>query len=292
MAVNIQLIKELREATGAGMMDAKKALENSDSLDSAIDWLRKNGIAKAAKKSDRIAAEGIISIYKNQNKIGIMEVNSETDFVASNEKFIKSVDQIINKFVDSDISTQEELLNLKFDDNLTIGQQITELISKIGEKISIRRFLSFDLKDISVGFYLHSNFRIGTIVISNNPNEDEKLLKDIAIHIAAMNPKFASIDDVPEDYIEKEKIILTEQYREKFANKPENILKNIVESALQKHLNESILLEQDFVKNNDQKIKDLINKNSKIRFIRYEVGEGIEKQIVNFAEEVKSQLKK
>ncbi len=288
---NIQLIKQLREMTGAGMMDAKKALtETNDDVEKAVEWLRKNGIAKASKKAGRVAAEGIVAIFNDDKKIGIIEVNSETDFVASNDKFIEAVNKVLKASVEADIKTQEELLNLEVE-GVKVSDLITDLIATIGEKISIRRFLSFDLANVSAGSYTHSNKRIGTIVISNNKNEDPEVLRDVAMHIAAMNPKFASQEEISEDYIENERTILTEQYKEQFADKPANILNNIVEGALKKQLAETVLLEQNFVKDPSKKIKDLF-KGSQVRFIRYEVGEGIEKQEVDFAKEVMAQVNK
>ncbi len=286
---NIQLIKQLREMTGAGMMDAKKALtESNDDIEKAVEWLRKNGIAKASKKAGRVAAEGIVAIFNDDKRIGIIEVNSETDFVASNDKFINAVNKILEASVKANVKNQDELLNLEID-GVKVSDLVTELISTIGEKISIRRFLSFELENVSTGSYIHSNKRIATIVISNNKNEDPKVLKDVAMHIAAMSPKFASQEEISQSHIDSEREILMEQYKEQFADKPANILNNIVEGALKKQLAETVLLEQSFVKDPSKKVKDLF-KGTQVRFIRYEVGEGIEKEEVDFAKEVMAQV--
>ncbi len=286
---NIQLIKQLREMTGAGMMDAKKALtESNDDIEKAVEWLRKNGIAKASKKAGRVAAEGIVAIFNDDKRIGIIEVNSETDFVASNDKFINAVNKILEASVKANVKNQDELLNLEIN-GVKVSDLVTELISTIGEKISIRRFLSFELENVSAGSYIHSNKRIATIVISNNKNEDPEVLKDVAMHIAAMSPKFASQDEISQAHIDSEREILMEQYKEQFADKPANILNNIVEGALKKQLAETVLLEQSFVKDPSKKVKDLF-KGTQVRFIRYEVGEGIEKEEVDFAKEVMAQV--
>ncbi len=286
---DINLIKKLREMTGSGILDSKKALEASDNdLDKAVEWLRVNGIAKASKKASRVAAEGIVLSGQSDTKIALLEVNSETDFVASNDKFLNGVNKIIDNAIKADIKNQDELLNLKID-NETANDLITSLTATIGEKISLRRFVSFATEGVKAVSYVHSNKRIGTILISSNLNDDEKLLKDVAMHITALGPKFASLDDIDKDYIEKEREIITKEYSEKYANKPKQVLENIVKGALNKQLAEITLMEQVFVKDSSKKIKELFP-NSKLKFVRYEVGEGIEKEVVDFAKEVMSQV--
>lgn len=286
---DINLIKKLREITGSGILDSKKALEASDNdLDKAVEWLRVNGIAKASKKASRVAAEGIVISKQNDAKIALLEVNSETDFVASNDKFLNAVTKIMDSAIESDVKTQADLLNLKVGDQ-TANELITNLTATIGEKISLRRFVAFDTKDVKAVFYVHSNKRIGTILISSNLDDDETLLKDVAMHITALGPKFAYLDDIDKEYIEKEQEIITKEYSEKYADKPKQVLENIVKGALNKQLAEITLMEQTFVKDSSKKIKELFP-NSKLKFVRYEVGEGIEKEVVDFAKEVMSQV--
>ncbi len=286
---DINLIKKLREMTGSGILDSKKALEASDNdLDKAVEWLRVNGIAKASKKASRVAAEGIVAAKQTASKIALLEVNSETDFVASNDRFLEGVNKIMDSVMESEVKTQDDLLNLKVGSE-TVGEVITNLTATIGEKISLRRFVSYDTNGVKAVYYVHSNKRVGTIVISSNPNEDEQLLKDVAMHITALGPKFASLEDIDQDYIEKERDIITQEYSEKYADKPKQVLENIVKGALNKHLAEITLMEQQFVKDSSKKIKDLFP-NSKLKFVRYEVGEGIEKEVVDFAKEVMSQV--
>ncbi len=286
---DINLIKKLREMTGSGILDSKKALEASDNdLDKAVEWLRVNGIAKASKKASRVAAEGIVISKQNDAKIALLEVNSETDFVASNDKFLNAVTKIMDSAIESDVKTQADLLNLKVGDQ-TANELITNLTATIGEKISLRRFVAFDTKDVKAVFYVHSNKRIGTILISSNLDDDETLLKDVAMHITALGPKFAYLDDIDKEYIEKEQEIITKEYSEKYADKPKQVLENIVKGALNKQLAEITLMEQTFVKDSSKKIKELFP-NSKLKFVRYEVGEGIEKEVVDFAKEVMSQV--
>jgi elongation factor Ts len=286
---NLEKIKELRIITGAGMLDVKKALDESDgSIDDAIDYLRKNGIAKAAKKSDRIAAEGIVAARIVNDYAIIIELNSETDYVAKNEKFQELVDSVFNV-----IGNNDEEIHGKADDlvvgDSTLGNMINEGTATIGEKLELRRIDSFKITDKDVGVYTHSNNRVAALTIADGVGNDN--LRDISMQAAAMNPKFVSLEEIPEDMIAAERVILTAQYEESMAGKPANILENIITGALNKQLAEVTLLEQTFVKDPSKKVKDLLGGGSITAFALYTLGDGIEVQENNFAEEVMSQVK-
>ncbi len=282
--MSIENIKKLREMTGAGMLDVKKALDaTNQNIDEAVKWLRKNGISKAAKKSNRVATEGVVKIVNNKNKIVIAEVNSETDFVASNEKFISEIDIFMNSILKSKIENFDDLNNLKIN-KVSFKDFFDNLTAIIGEKISLRRFKVFNLENKVFSSYLHSNSKIGVVVISDKM--DLEILKDISMHIAAMNPEYLSKDDVPQVKINDEIELAKKELENVIKGKPEKIQKGIIDGKVNKNLSEIILLEQQFVKDNSKKIKDL-QKNGKIlEFIRFEVGEGMEKKEENFAKEV------
>ncbi|WCG36567.1 translation elongation factor Ts [Companilactobacillus farciminis] len=283
-------VKELRDKTSVGMMDAKKALVAADgNMQEAIDKLREKGIAKAAKKSGNIAAEGLTHIEISGNKAAIIEVNSETDFVSSNDKFINLVNEIGKAVVSNEPKTMDEALELKIGDQ-TINEAITGLTAVIGEKISLRRFQVLDKTDSQVfGSYLHNGGLIGAIVTLEGA--DEATAKDVAMHVAAVNPEFMDRDQVPADRLEHEKAIFTEET--KAEGKPEKIIPRIVEGRLNKFLSEISLADQEFVKDSDMTVQQFVeSKNGKlVSFVRYEVGEGIEKKQEDFAEEVKNQMK-
>ncbi|HIY92546.1 translation elongation factor Ts [Companilactobacillus sp. HBUAS56275] len=283
-------VKELRDKTSVGMMDAKKALVAADgNMQEAIDKLREKGVAKAAKKSGNIAAEGLTHIEVLGNKAAIIEVNSETDFVSSNDKFINLVNEIGKAIVASEPKTMDEALALKIGDQ-TINDAITGLTAVIGEKISLRRFKVLDKTDSQVfGSYLHNGGLIGAIVTLEG--NDESVAKDVAMHVAAINPEFMDRNQVPADRLEHEKAIFTEET--KAEGKPEKIIPRIVEGRLNKFLSEISLADQEFVKDSDMTVQQYVeSKNSKlVSFVRYEVGEGIEKKQEDFAEEVKNQIK-
>lgn len=283
-------VKELRDKTSVGMMDAKKALVAADgNMQEAIDKLREKGIAKAAKKSGNIAAEGLTHIEVSGNKAAIIEVNSETDFVSSNDKFINLVNEIGKAVVANEPKTMDEALELKIGDQ-TINEAITGLTAVIGEKISLRRFQVLDKTDSQVfGSYLHNGGLIGAIVTLEGA--DEATAKDVAMHVAAVNPEFMDRDQVPADRLEHEKAIFTEET--KAEGKPEKIIPRIVEGRLNKFLSEISLADQEFVKDSDMTVQQFVeSKNGKlVSFVRYEVGEGIEKKQEDFAEEVKNQMK-
>ncbi len=286
--MSIEKIKELRERTGAGMMDVKKALDASNGdMDAAIEWLKVNGIAKAAKKSDRIAAEGSVFVVKNENKAVLIEINSETDFVASNEMFTSGSEKIANAILTSTAKSNEEVLAIEIDGE-TIESLLTNMTATIGEKISFRRFAVLEGE---TGIYKHSNGRIGTIVSGTGINNSE-ILKDVAMHIAAMSPEFLTTDEISDEVVAKETEIAREQLASAIEGKPGNVAENMIKGKVNKTLNEGVLLEQAFVKDPSKKIKDLSGQGSFTAFIRYEVGEGIEKAENNFAEEVAAQVRK
>ncbi|AKS38076.1 elongation factor Ts [Anoxybacillus gonensis] len=293
MAITAQMVKELREKTGAGMMDCKKALtETNGDMEKAIDWLREKGMAKAAKKADRIAAEGTTLIEVDGNTAVILEVNSETDFVAKNEGFKTLVKELADHLLKHKPATVEEALQQKMDNGATVEEHINAAIAKIGEKITLRRFAVVEKGDNAVfGAYLHMGGRIGVLtVLEGTTNSD--IAKDVAMHIAAINPKYVSRDEVSADEIAREREVLKQQALNE--GKPENIVEKMVEGRLGKFFEDICLLEQSFVKNPDVKVRQFVESNGATvkSFIRYEVGEGIEKRQDNFAEEVMSQVRK
>ncbi|WP_366204753.1 translation elongation factor Ts [Bacillus safensis] len=293
MAITAQLVKELRQKTGAGMMDCKKALTETDGdIEKAIDLLREKGIAKAAKKADRIAAEGLTLIKTDGNTGVILEVNSETDFVAKNEGFQALLNELADHLLAAKPATIEEAHASKMENGSTVEEHITSAIAKIGEKITLRRFSVITKEDNAVfGSYLHMGGRIGVLAVLNGTT-DEELARDIAMHVAAVNPKYISRDQVSEEEANREREVLTQQALQE--GKPENIVAKMVEGRLNKFFEEICLLDQAFVKNPDEKVKQVVAaKNATVQtYVRYEVGEGIEKRQDNFAEEVMSQVKK
>ena len=287
MEITASLVKELRERTGAGMMDCKAALSDArGDIEIAIEVMRKSGAAKAAKKAGRIAAEGIISIKLNENDIVILEVNCETDFVTKDESFLSFVDSVIQVISNNNVSDVDELLKLN-SGNQTIEEANQQLIAKIGEKITIRRFQKSSIQN-QAGTYLHG-IRIGVIVEIKGGSEE--LAKDIAMHIAASRPLFINEDQISQEILDKEKEIYTAQAQE--SGKPADIVEKMVEGRLKKFIKEITLLGQPFVKDPEKSIEKILkSSNAKVlSFIRYEVGEGIEKRADNFAEEVMSQAK-
>jgi elongation factor Ts len=293
MAITAQMVKELREKTGAGMMDCKKALtETNGDMEKAIDYLREKGIAKAAKKADRIAAEGITYIEVSGNEAVILEVNSETDFVAKNEGFKTLTKELAAHLLKHKPATLEEALEQKMEHGATVQEHINTAIAKIGEKITLRRFEILTKTDNDAfGAYLHMGGRIGVLTVLEGTT-DEETAKDVAMHIAAINPKYVSRDQVSAEEVQHEREILTKQALEE--GKPANIVEKMVEGRLGKFFEEICLLEQNFVKNPDLKVRQFVeSKGATVKtFVRYEVGEGIEKRQENFAEEVMNQIKK
>ena len=286
--ISASLVKELREATGAGMLDCKKALEASNgNIEEAITWLREKGISKAAKKASRIAAEGLAVAKINGNKAVVLEVNSETDFVAKNEEFTTLVDSIANAVLASDAKTVEEALKLDVNGN-TVEDLIVEKTATIGEKLSFRRFEVVTKEDSQVfGTYSHMG---GKIVALTVLSADEELAKDIAMQVAAMRPLYLDRDKVPAEVLEKEKAILREQAENEGLDA--NKLDMIVNGRVNKYYEEVCLVDQGFIKENKMKVNKYVeSKNSNIvTFVRYEVGEGMEKREENFADEVMKQI--
>ncbi|KAB2335446.1 translation elongation factor Ts [Bacillus mesophilum] len=293
MAITAQMVKELREKTGAGMMDCKKALQETDGdMEKAVDFLREKGIAKAAKKGDRIAAEGLTAIKVEGNEAVLLEVNSETDFVAKNEGFQTLVQELADHLLASKPATAEEAVTQTMANGSTVESHINSAIAKIGEKLSLRRFSVLTKTDNDAfGAYLHMGGRIGVLTVLEGTT-DEDAAKDVSMHIAALNPKYVSRDEVSAEEVERERQVLTQQALNE--GKPENIVAKMVEGRLSKYFEDVCVNDQAFVKNPDQKVGKFVeSKGGKIReFVRFEVGEGIEKREDNFAEEVMSQVKK
>ena len=286
--ISASMVKELRETTGAGMLDCKKALEESNgNMEEAITWLREKGISKAAKKSSRIAAEGLALAKVKGNKAIILELNSETDFVAKNEEFKNLINTIADTVLDSDATTVEEASKLTVDGK-TIEELIVEKISTIGEKLSFRRFEVIEKKDSEVfGTYSHMG---GKIVALTLLTSNEEVAKDVAMQVAAMHPLYLNREVVPSEVVEKERTILKETaVNEGLA---ENKIDMIVNGRLNKYFEEVCLVDQGFIKENKTKVSKYVeNNNSEIlKFVRYEVGEGMEKREENFADEVMKQI--
>lgn len=283
-------VKELREKTGAGMLDCKKALEAVEGdMEKAIDWLREKGISKAAKKEGRIAAEGLCQIVTEGNKAVILEINSETDFVAKNEEFTKFVDYMANIILENDFESNDDVLNYQ-DGEETVNDKLISMISKIGEKISFRRFAKVTKNDDEVfGAYKHMGGRIGSLVVLKDTTSE--IAKDVAMHVAAMNPTAITRDEVPADMIEREKHVIKEQVMQE--GKPADIAEKMVAGRINKFYKEVCLEEQAFVKDSSMTVLDYVKNNGGkiISMIRFEVGEGIEKKEEDFAQEVMNQIK-
>lgn len=286
MTVTAQMVKELRQRTGAGMMECKKALAATDGdIEKAIKEMRKSGQAKADKKASRLAAEGIIAIAKSDDKLTMIEVNSETDFVARDSYFKKFADEAVNRILNSEATTVDEALQLKLATGESMDMARKNLIAKIGENINLRRIAS--IQGDQLGEYNHGG-RIGVIVTIKSG--DDPLAKDIAMHIAASTPLVISQQQFPDHLVEKEKEIFTAQARQ--SGKPDHIIEKMITGRIHKFLDEHSLLGQPFVKNPEQTVGALLKqKNAEvINFVRFSVGEGIEKNEVDFAREVMSQL--
>lgn len=288
--ISASLIKDLREKTGAGMLDCKKALEeNEGDIQKAIDWLREKGISKAAKKADRIAAEGVAAILVDGNDAVILEMNSETDFVAKNEKFQTLVKTILEVIIKSDVNTLEEALELPCDKG-TINDLIVSRTATIGEKLSLRRFEKVTKADNETfGEYIHMGGKIAVLIVTEGTSEE--VAKDVAMHAAAMRPTYVRSDDVPAEEVEKEKSVLKEQAINE--GKPQEIAEKMVQGRVKKFFKEICLEEQPFVKDGDIDVKTFVQNNGGVikAMYRYEVGEGMEKREENFAEEVMKQMK-
>ncbi|MFC4617371.1 translation elongation factor Ts [Camelliibacillus cellulosilyticus] len=292
MAITAKLVKELREKTGAGMMDCKKALTETDGdMEKAAQLLREKGMAKAAKKADRIAAEGLAKVKVSGNSAVIVEVNSETDFVAKNEQFTSLIDEITDLLLEEKPTDLDDAMAKTFADGQTLSERINSAIAKIGEKISLRRFEILEKTDgETFGAYHHMGGRIAVLTLLDG--QSEEAAKDIAMHVAAINPRYVDRDSVDQAEIDQEKDILTQQALNE--GKPENIVEKMVLGRLNKFFEEICLLEQPFVKDPDVKVKKYLGDKGLTAksFVRYEVGEGMEKRQENFAEEVQAQMKK
>ncbi len=302
--ISAQLVKELREMTGAKMMDCKKALVQTEGdIEKAIEFLREKGLADAAKKSGRVAAEGIVKTYisEDKKKGSVVEFNCETDFVAANDEFIAFAERLAEMAVETGVETVEALLNEKFDAETTVSDALKALIAKLGENMTVRRFTTFAIENGLVKSYIHGGGRIGVLVeVACDTASDvlDEVAKEVCMQIAAANPLFLSEDQVDSASIEKEKEI----YRVQALNegKPENIVEKMVEGRIKKYYKEVCLLDQLWVKDNDKTIAKFLAEKSKevgspitvTRFVRYERGEGIEVEKVDFAAEVAAQMGK
>ena len=287
-------VKELREKTGAGMMDCKKALEACEgNQDKAADWLREKGIAKAAKKESRIAAEGITEADVDGNEAIIFEVNCETDFVTKNEKFHELVNELKEALMNAKCTNTNEALEVKLKDGKTISERVIEVTATIGEKISFRRFQRIIKNDAETfGIYSHMGGKITTIVVLNGANGD--VARDVAMQAAAMNPIAVNRDNVPADVVEHEKEMIKAEMKNdpKNEKKPEDILDKMATGKLGKFFKENCLVEQDFIKDSSMTVEKYVKENGGevVSMIRYSVGEGIEKKQENFADEVAAQI--
>ncbi|CAH0419165.1 translation elongation factor Ts [Periweissella ghanensis] len=290
MAITAAQVKELREKTGVGMMDAKKALVEVDGdMSKAIDLLREKGMAKAAKKGDRIAAEGMTYVAVKDNAAAIVELNSETDFVAGNKEFNDLLHAVANAIVEFKPADVEAALELKVSESETLNDLIIHTTQITGEKITLRRFVIVEKEDSqSFGAYSHMGGRISSLVLLDGA--DAETAKDVAMHVAAINPQFVSREEVPAEVVAHEKEV--QMNAEDMSGKPENIKEKIVEGRLNKFLAEISLADQPFVKDGDQTVAKYVeSKNGSLKsFIRYEVGEGMEKKNTDFAAEVMGQI--
>lgn len=284
-----QDVKNLREKTGAGMLDCKKALdETKGNIEEAINWLREKGISKAAKKAERIAAEGLSEAVSNDTNAVIVEVNCETDFVARNEEFKTLINTITNTLLNNDVNTMEEANKLVVD-NETIEEKVVAFTAKIGEKISFRRFEKLTKTESQeFGIYSHMGGKITSVVVLEGKNPE--VAKDIAMHVAAMNPSYLTSNDIPEDVLNKEREIIKEQSMNE--GKPAEIAEKMVEGRIRKFFKEVCLVEQEFIKDSSLSVGNYAKNNncSIVKMVRYEVGEGIEKRNDDFAAEVMNQI--
>lgn len=304
MAITASMVKELREMTGAGMMDCKKALnETNGDMDAAIEFLRKNGQAKAEKKAGRIAAEGIVkAVVKDDKVAAIVEVNSETDFVAKNEEFQGFVDAVVNQIADSDAADMDAFMAEAWaaDTTKTVKDALVEKVAVIGENLNIRRFEKI-VTDGCVVDYIHGGGRIGVLIEAEADvvnDEIKKCLKNVAMQVAAMSPKYTSRAEVSQEYMDHEKEILLAAAKKENPEKPENIIEKMIIGRLNKELKEICLLDQAYVQDSDLTVAKYVEKVAKEnnanvtvkRFVRFETGEGIEKKQEDFAAEVAAQM--
>ena len=305
MAITAGMVKELREMTGAGMMDCKKALtETNGDMDAAVEFLRKNGQAKAEKKAGRIAAEGIVKTVVRDDKVAaIVEVNSETDFVAKNDEFQGFVEAVVNQVADNDPADMDAFMAEAWaaDSSKTVKDALVEKIAVIGENLNIRRFERVNAENGCVVSYIHGGGRIGVLVVADTDvvnDEIKTCLKNVAMQVAAMSPKYVSRDEVSQEYMDHEKEILLAQAKKENPEKPDNIIEKMIIGRLNKEMKEICLLDQVYVQDSDLTVAKYVDKVAKEnnanlavkKFIRFETGEGIEKKQENFAEEVAAQM--
>ena len=287
MALNVALIKQLRDRTGAGMTDCKKALEETNNdIEAACDWLREKGIAKAAKKSGRIAAEGTTYVLTSGNDAVILEVNSETDFVAKSDAFKDLVKEVANILLDKKPANVEEAKEVT-------KELFTNATVKIGEKLDLRRFEILHKEDNQTfGSYIHMGGKISALLVLNGDNAEAA--QGIAMHIAANRPTYLTTNDIPAEAVAQETAIQMEASTqdEKLANKPANVLENIIKGKVSKYFAESVLVEQDYLLEPGTKVGAYLKNHSLsiVKFVRFETGEGLEKRVENFAEEVQKQM--
>ena len=305
MAITAGMVKELREMTGAGMMDCKKALtETNGDMDAAVEFLRKNGQAKAEKKAGRIAAEGIVKTVVRDDKVAaIVEVNSETDFVAKNDEFQGFVEGVVNQVADNNPADMDAFMAEAWaaDTSKTVKDALVEKIAVIGENLNIRRFERVEAENGCVVSYIHGGGRIGVLVVADTDvvnDEIKTCLKNVAMQVAAMSPKYVSRNEVSQEFMDHEKEILLAQAKKENPEKPDNIIEKMIIGRLNKEMKEICLLDQVYVQDSDLTVAKYVDKvakenNAKVtvtKFVRYETGEGIEKKEENFAEEVAKQM--
>ena len=293
MAITAAQVKELREKTGAGMMDCKNALSASDGdMEKAIDWLREKGIAKSVKKANRIAAEGLTKVLVDGNKACVVEINSETDFVAKNDKFLELLDTTCKTILASNVKTNDEALVLACD-GATLNDKFISATATIGEKIVLRRFETLTKNDDELfGDYTHMGGVKSSLVVVKGGDAD--LAHHMAMQIASMSPSYVSSADLPQDVVEHERQIQTEIVKndEKFAGKPEQVINGAIEGKVSKALKDMCLVDQEYFLDTQKKVSQVLKESgaSVVTFVRYEVGEGLEKREDNFAEEVAKQM--
>ena len=295
MAITAKQLKELREKTGAGMMDCKKALTANDGdIAKAIDWLREKGIAKAAKKEGRIAAEGLTRVAVSGNTAVLFEVNSETDFVSKNEQFLSLLDKIQAAVLANKPADEKAALELSTEEG-TISDLITNATATIGEKISLRRVQVVTKEDNQFfGSYMHMGGKISALVVLSG-KEDATVAKNLAMQVASMSPSYVSQKDIPAEIVEHERQLQLSMMQQdpKMANKPEKVLEGILKGKVDKHFKDQCLVEQEYIFGEKQKVSQFLKESQAdvVSFVRYAAGEGIEKREENFAEEVMAQIK-
>lgn len=293
MAITAKMVKELREKTGAGMMDCKKALNETDGdMEKAIDWLRENGIAKSAKKAGRVAAEGLTRVAVNGNTAVLFEVNSETDFVSKNEQFLDLLNTLQEAFLTATPATLEEALNVQLADG-TVNDAIVSATATIGEKITLRRVAVVNKEDAQVfGAYMHNKGAISALILLNGGND--QVAKDLAMQVASMRPVYVSQKDIPAEVVAHEEEVQKKIIAEdpKMAGKPEKMIEGILKGKVSKHFQEECLLDQEFFLDSKKKVSGYLKENNAdvVNFIRFQVGEGIEKKEEDFAAEVAAQM--